>query len=147
MTKPPSTSLWFALAFLGMLSRLLSASTIADDDGTGGGEEWGVGNMTEKECLFDDDRDNDEYEDDNEMTKQRMGRCRMGEQTMGGNLTTMILMLSVGCPLGVWGRGCQLLASTPPPPWLMMTIADVAGGQHAPPCPVRPVPPDAARCC
>ncbi len=46
MTKPPSTSLWFALVFLGMLSRLLLARTIMDNDGRGRGRGWEVGNMT-----------------------------------------------------------------------------------------------------
>jgi hypothetical protein len=45
LTKPLSTSLWFALAFLGMLSRLLSASTIAGTttgrEGEGEGEGGG----------------------------------------------------------------------------------------------------------
>ncbi len=57
LTKLPSTSLWFALAFLGMLSRLLLASTIVDNNrmrgGGGGGEKNG-------ECLFYKNRGNTE---------------------------------------------------------------------------------------
>ncbi len=57
------------------------------------------------ECLFDDDCNDDEYEDDDETTKRRMGRGCVGEQTMGGNLTTTVLMSSAGRPSGVWGGG------------------------------------------
>ncbi len=44
-----------------------------------------VGNMTGNgECLFNNGRDDDEYDNDNKTTMRRMGRGRVGERTMGG---------------------------------------------------------------
>ncbi len=44
----------------------------------GGGGEY------DGECLLDDDRDDDEYDNDDETMMQRMGRGRAGEWTTGG---------------------------------------------------------------
>jgi hypothetical protein len=99
--------------------------------------------MGNGECLFDNNRDNDEYNDDNKTTMRRMGRGCVREQIMVGNPTTTVVMLSVGRPLGAWGGG-RLSAPTPLPPSSTMMIAATLGGRHAPPCPVHPVPPDAA---
>jgi hypothetical protein len=45
--------------------------------GGGGGEyDW--------ECLLNDYRDNDKYDNDNKMMTQRMGKGCAGEWTMGG---------------------------------------------------------------
>ncbi len=43
----------------------------------GGGEYNG-------ECLLDDDRNNEEYNNDNKTMTQRMGRGHAGEWMMGG---------------------------------------------------------------
>jgi hypothetical protein len=61
----------FTLAFLGMLLRLLSASTIAEDNRTGGGGGGGGGEYNE-DCLFNNrNDDNSKYNDDN--VEDRMG--------------------------------------------------------------------------
>jgi hypothetical protein len=46
------------------------------------------------ECLFGDDRDDDEHNDDNKTTMRRMGRGCMGEWTMGGNPTTTVAVVN-----------------------------------------------------
>ncbi len=45
--------------------------------GSGGGEYDG-------ECLLEDDRDDNEYDNNDETMMQRMGRGRAGEWTTGG---------------------------------------------------------------
>ncbi len=44
----------------------------------GGGGEY------DRECLLNDDRDDDEYDNDDETMTQRMGRGHAGEWTTGG---------------------------------------------------------------
>ncbi len=82
--KPPSTSLLIVLEFLRMLMRLLLASTIADDNRTGREGEWKGGGEYNRECLLDNDRDNNEYNNNDKTMTQRMGRGCMGEWTIGG---------------------------------------------------------------
>jgi hypothetical protein len=43
----------------------------------------GGGGKYNKECLLDNDRDNNEYNNDDETMTQRMGRGPAGEWTMG----------------------------------------------------------------
>jgi hypothetical protein len=58
-----------------------------------------------RECLFNDECDDNKYDDNKEMTTWRMGRGPVREWMMGGNPTTMVTMSSTGRPLGAWGRG------------------------------------------
>jgi hypothetical protein len=64
--------------------RLLSASTIGDDDGTGWEGEWGRGGEYDGECLLDNDRNDDEYNNNDKTMTQRMERGRAGQWTTGG---------------------------------------------------------------
>jgi hypothetical protein len=67
-----------------------------EGEGRGGGYYDG-------ECLFDDGRNDDEYDDDNKYDDMEDERGCTEEQMMGGNLTTMVATSSVGRPLVVWG--------------------------------------------
>jgi hypothetical protein len=124
--------LGFVLAFLRKLSRLRSGSTIVDNDGTGGG--GGGGGEYNGECLFDNDWTMTNKTTMMNTTTWRMGRGRAGEQTMGGNPTTMVTTSSVGCLSGAWGGGHQSSAPTPPSSTATTRrIAAAAVGRHAPP--------------
>ncbi len=76
-------------------------SKIVDNNGTRGGE--GGGGEYDGECQFDKDCN------DNEFNHAEDGKRLRGGADNMGNLTTLVTMSSVGCPLGAWGGGHQLL--------------------------------------
>jgi hypothetical protein len=95
--------LGFALVFLGKLSRLRSGSTIADDDGTRGGEGGELGNTTGSAFSTTTATTKNTTMTTN-TASQRMGRGRAGERTTGGHPTTTVATSS-SHPLGAWGGG------------------------------------------
>jgi hypothetical protein len=101
-------------------------------EGKGGG-----GGEYEGECLFQDDRDNDKYNDNNEYNDEEDGKGSRGEADDGGNPTTIAATLFAGRPLAARSGRCQ--SSTPmlPPPssttTMLTTIAAAVGGRHASP--------------
>jgi hypothetical protein len=78
-------------------------STITDNIEMGGG--GGGGGEYHQECLFDGNRDNDEYDNDNEYNDTEDGKGSRRGADDGENPTTTLAMLSAGRPSGVWGRG------------------------------------------
>ncbi len=100
------------LAFLRMLSRLLSASTIADNNRTGWeGEGGGGGGEYNGECLLDKDRNDDKYDYNDNSMMQRMGRGHAKEWTMGG----IQLQQLQCCQRAIrWGRGVEDVDCQPP---------------------------------
>ncbi len=104
------------------------------------GERRGGGKYNQ-ECLFDDDGEDNKYNDAED------GKGLRGGADDGGNLSTLVAMSSTGHPSRAWGRGRQLSAPTVPLLSSMRTFAAMVGEHCAPPCPVRPVPPDTAHHC
>jgi hypothetical protein len=103
--------------------------------------EGGVGGEYDRECLFDDDRDDDKYNDNNEYNNVEDGNGSRGERMMGGNPTMTVTMSSAGRPLATWGIGHRSLAPTPPPLSSTTTttmIAAAMGGASCPP--LRSIP-------
>ncbi len=96
--------LGFALAVLRTLSRLLSVSTITDEDGMCGGGGGEVGNTTGSACSMMTARTRNTTTTTNTTTR-RMGRIPAGERMMGGNLTSTVATSSAGRPSGAWGGG------------------------------------------
>jgi hypothetical protein len=70
---------------------------------TGQEGEGRGGGYYDRECLFDDGRDDEEYDDDNEYDDAEDGRGRAEERTTGGNPTTTVATSSVGRPSAAWG--------------------------------------------
>ncbi len=106
--------------------------------------------MGNGECLFDDNRNDNEYDDDDGYDDAEDGKESCGGADDGGNPTRTVVTLSAGCPLAVWVIGHRSSAPALPPPssTTTMTIIPAAvGGRCAPPPPVCPLPPDAACCC
>jgi hypothetical protein len=63
------------------------------------------------ECLFDDGRDDDEYDDDNKYGDAEDGRGHAEKQMTGGNPTTTVATLSVGV---LWRCGVEDVDRWPP---------------------------------
>ncbi len=70
-----------------------------EGEGGGGGEYEGG-------CLFHDDHDEDEYDDDNECNGEEDGKGRVGELMTGGNLTMTVATSTAGRPSAAWGGVC-----------------------------------------
>ncbi len=70
---------------------------------TGREGEGGRRGEYDGECLFGDNCDNDEYDNNNKTTTRKMGRGCTGERTTGGNPTMAVATSSTSYPLVAWG--------------------------------------------
>ncbi len=67
----------------------------------------GRGGEYDGECLFEDDRDEDKYNNNNDKhDNAEDGKVLCRGANNGENPTTTVAMLSAGHPLGSWGGGC-----------------------------------------
>ncbi len=116
---------------------------------TGREVEWGVGGEYNRECLFDDDGDDDEYDDDNEYDNTEDGKGARGGADEGGESDYDCRDVIRGPSFGGMGHRTSIVGPHASAPVIddTTTIAAAMGGRRAPPPPVRLVPPDAARCC
>jgi hypothetical protein len=79
---------------------------------TGWEGEGGGGGEYNRECLFNDNSNNNEYDvddkynDDDKYDNAEDGKGSRGGADNGGNLTTTVVTSSTGRPLAAWGIGC-----------------------------------------
>jgi hypothetical protein len=110
--------------------------------------EGGGGGEYEGECLFDDNRDEDEYDNNKEYHKEEDGKGSKGGADDGGEPNYDGRDIVCGPSFGSVGQ--RMLINGPHAAAIVINNNNFnnnhrhGGGRHAPPPPVRPVPPDAA---
>ncbi len=109
----------------------------------------GVGGEYDGERLFDNNRDDNNYDNDDKYNNAEDGKGLRGGADDGGESDYDCCNIVCGPSFGNVGHMTSIVGPHASAAVINDTtmIAATLGGRHAPPPPVRPVPPDANRCC